>query len=262
MRRTGARERTARTFPVGLSACMFLWVILSGCDHYCVSFFSNESAGTVSVNNPTCSLNTATNGMIRVRSSASPAMGATWGTLGVQHIFIRVRGVEVRPSPVGNEGLSDWLELAPRLAEKPTQIDLMAAKEDPAILVEEGPVPSGGYAEVRLLLDQDSLVTDELSPEDSSCRRVGFNCVVTTDGNVRPLILSGEKAQIVIPSTRIPDGMFHVLADTRTNLDLEFSAESSVALAAPGRSVWLDPVFAVHSEFEPDSRETTNRSLR
>lgn len=261
MRRTGASERTARTFPVGLSAFVFLWVILSGCDHYCVSFFSNQSAGTVSVNNPTCSLNTTTNGMIRVHASASPAMGATWGTLGVQHIFIRVRGVEVRPSPVGNEGLSDWLELAPRLAENPTQIDLMAAKEDPAILVDEGPLPSGGYAEVRLLLAQDSMVTDELSPEDSSCGRVGFNCVVTADGNVRPLILPGGKAQIVIPSTRMPNGLFHVLADTRTNLDLEFGLESSAALA-PSRSVWLDPVFAVHSEFEPDSREMTNRSLR
>ena len=263
MHQQGSAERTTWQFPLRLIAFLFLCAPFAGCDHYCVSFFSNQSAGTVSVNNPTCSLDTKANGMVRVRWSPSPTNGATSGTIGVQHIFIGVRGVEARPSPVGDEGPSDWLELAPSLAKQPMKIDLMADKEgsSPSILVGEAVIPSAGYSEVRLLLVPDRPATGEPPAENNACADAGFNCVVTADGNVHPLALPGGESQIVIPSTRIAGRMFYVLAGTTTNLDLDLSPDSSVILA-PGRSVWLNPVFNVRSEFSPDSAEVPAQSFR
>lgn len=263
MRQQSAAERTTRQLPLRLIAFLFLCAPFVGCDHYCVSFFSNQSAGTVSVNNPTCSLDTKTNGMVRVRWSTAPANGATSGSIGVQHIFISVRGVEVRPSPVGDEGPSDWLELAPSLAKQPMEIDLMADKEgsSSSILVGESAIPSAGYSEVRLLLVPDQPATGGPPFENSACAGAGFNCVVTADGNVHPVALPRGESQILIPSTRIPGGMFYVLAGTTTNLDLDLSPDSSVILA-PVRSVWLNPVFNVRSEFSPDSAELPSQSFR
>jgi hypothetical protein len=262
MRRKGAAERTGRQFPLRLIGLLFLCATFAGCDHYCVSFFSNQSAGTVSVNNPTCSLDTKANGMVRVRWSASPENAAASGTIGVQHIFISVRGVEAHTRSVGDEGPSDWLELAPSLAKKPVQIDLMAGSEgsSPSILMAEAAVPSAGYAEVRLLLVPDRPVTGEPPPENSPCTGVGFNCVVTADGSVRPLTLAGGEPQILIPSTRIPGGMFYILPGTTTNLDLELSPYSPVILA-PDRSMWLNPVFNVHSEFSLDSGRNADPTI-
>jgi hypothetical protein len=260
-RRISAAERAAQTLRRSLAALLFLCFVSAGCDRTCVGFFSNLSGGVISVNGSPCPLNTKTSGMVRVRLSASPAIRTMWTTTGVQHILLSLQGIEAHPSPLGDEAPKDWVELAPSLAKQPLEVDLMDDNEDPSpsILVGQAAIASAGYAEVRLLLVPDRLATGVPNPERSACIGVGSNCVVTADGSVRPLILGGGESELLIPSTRITGGMFYVLADTRTNLDLEFSSDSSMAFV-PGRAIWLNPVFNVHSEFSSDSREESEQS--
>jgi Domain of unknown function (DUF4382) len=262
MRRVGAAERAPQTFQRSLAAVLFLCATSSGCDHACVAFISDPSGGSISLQTSTCSFNTKTSGIVRVRLSASPTLVASWRTAGVQHIFASFQGIEAHLRPVATEAPEGWVELAPSLSKQPLQVDLMTGNEDssPSIPVGEAAIPSARYTEVRLLLVLDGPATVEPLPEKSICVGVGFNCFITADGSVHPLILAGGGSQILIPSTRINGGMFYVLGDTTTNLDLEFSPDSSAGFA-PNRAVWLNPVFNVQSEFSPDSREGSEPSF-
>jgi Domain of unknown function (DUF4382) len=257
MRRQRDNERSARAVPFSLVVLAFLSATSIGCGRTCVSFFSNPSDGTLSVNASTCSLNDKQTGTVRLRLDASPSFVAKPAIKEVQHVYVSVRGVEAHASPVAHDGSPEWSELVPSLTEQPVQVDLMARNEDssaPNFIGDAAAFPVGSYTEIRMLLVPNASVSGERVPERNSCTGTAFNCIVTANGSVLPLAMDAVDSRILISAAGLDGGIFHVFPDTRTNLDLEFMSDSLVVLA-PGSTVWLVPVFTVHSKFSPESRE-------
>ncbi len=79
-------------------------------------------------------------------------------------------------------------------------------------------------------------------PGENACGSVGFHCIVTTDGSIRPLALDGAAPELRIASEHIAGGFFLVLPDVGMDLIIEFNTYSSLALPA-GESVRLVPMF-------------------
>ena len=98
--------------------------------------------------------------------------------------------------------------------------------------------------------------TDEPVPEENVCGIVGFNCVVTSDGKIRPLVLDTATSQFQISSDHISGGYFRVLPDTPINLDIVFDAQASrifPAASAAAESVRLVAAFTVRPQTSCDS---------
>jgi len=248
MRRTCANQGAKRGFPRGLLAAgLLFWLTASGCKNTCVSFRSNPTTGTVVIvvtdAKRTCTLSQA-NGTVRLQVGAAPMSSAGAGPSSIQHIFVSLRGVEANPSAIAGENSPDWEGLAPKLAQQPMQVDLMARAADSCA---PGPfgevaVSAGTYRRIRLRLLPNQLATSEPVPERNACGRVGFNCVVTADGRIRALALDGATPELHVSSEHIAGGLFLVLPDGATDLAIEFNAYSSLAWPA-GDAVRLVPVF-------------------
>ncbi len=248
MRRMGAVVAEKAFSPCLLTAALF-WLTATGCNNTCVSFNSNPPTGTLVINvndtKSSCTLSRA-NGTVHVRVGASATQSAGLGPSSIQHIFVSLRSVAAHPSTVADEDSSDWLELAPQLAQQPVQVDLMTRSADSCApgLFGEAAVPAGTYRQARLRLLPNQPSTGEPVPEENACGSVGFNCIVTTDGSIRPLALEGAAPELRIASERIAGGFFLVLPDVGMDLIIEFNTYSSLAVPA-GDSVRLIPVFTV-----------------
>lgn len=231
-----------------LAAALLFSLTATGCNNTCFSFTSNPPTGTlvikVSDAKPTCTFSKA-NGAVTVQFSASllPDEGSTPWSL--QHIFVSLRGIEAHPSTIADDGSPDWQELAIKLAEQPVQVDLMAriASSCASDSFGEGTVPAGVYHQIRLRLVPNHPGTSEPVPRENACGAVGFNCIVTADGNIRPLALNAAP-ELRIASEGIAGGFFHILPDARTDLAIKFSAHPSLSLPA-GNAVRLVPAFSV-----------------
>jgi hypothetical protein len=217
---------------------------LLGCNNYCFVFVSNPG-GSISTSTPGCQLNAAT-GTVRLRVAASPAASTEPGPTGIQHIFVTLRGIEALPSAIAEDDSPGWRELAPKLATQPEQLDLLAHSVDSCerSTFDDVAVPADAYREIRLRLSANQLATNESAPEENACGSVGFNCVVTSDGGIRPLALDILTSQFQIPSDHISGGFFRVLPDTPINLEIEFNPLSSLLLSAD-EGVRLVPAFTV-----------------
>jgi hypothetical protein len=79
-----------------------------------------------------------------------------------------LRSIQLRPRADDDANAPDWLELAPRLAKEPCQIDLMGDAM-PVILVESAIVPAGSYREVRLQFFAASPTSAEELPAENAC---------------------------------------------------------------------------------------------
>jgi hypothetical protein len=249
MRRMCADEGAKRGFPRGLlpAAALLFWLTACGCKNTCVSFTSNSTTGTVIIGvtdvKPTCTLS-KTNGTVRVQVGASRMQSAGAEPSSIQHIFVSLRGIEAHPSTIADEDSPDWQELAPKLAQQPMQVDLMARTANscaPGSFGEVAVAP-GTYRRIRLRLLPNQPATSEPVPENNACGSVGFNCVVTADGSVRPLALDGATPELRITSEQIAGGFFLVLPDAGTDLAIEFNTFSSLAWSA-GDAVRLVAVF-------------------
>ena len=248
MRRMCANEGAKRGFPRGLlPAVLLFWLTASGCNNTCVSFTSNSTTGTVVIGvtdaKPACTLSKA-NGTVHLQVGASPMPSAGAGPSSIQHIFVSLRGVEAHPSTIADEDSPDWQELAPKLAQQPMQVDLMARTADACAPGSFGEVavPAGTYRRIRLRLLPNQLATSEPVPEENACGSVGLNCVVTADGRIRPLALDGATPELRITSEHIAGGLFLVLPDAATDLAIEFDTYASLAWPA-GDAVRLFPAF-------------------
>jgi Domain of unknown function (DUF4382) len=258
MHRTGASEVGTKAFLRGLLAVLLLSLADTSCDNTCFIFVSNPSTGTLVVGGSSCSL-TKANGTIRLHfNSPLPTAGLRFP--GVHHLILSLKGIEAHPSALADEDSSDWQGLAPNLAKQPIQVDFMASTEDPSSpsLFGVTVVAAGVYRQVRLRLVPNRPTAGEPIPEKNFCGSAGFNCVVTSDGSIRSLVLDGGELRIRIPSEHIAGGFFHVLPDTNTDLTIQFKLYSSMA-ATVDEAVHLIPVFTVHSEFSSDSREESER---
>ena len=228
-------------------ATLFLSFGLIGCDNSCILIVSNPGGGggTISGDGPNCSLGTTTVSL-RVTSSLAPSEGSGPS---IQHVFVTLRGIEANPDTDAAENSPDWQELAPKLATQPMQLDLLASTGDSceANISERVAVPADAYRQIRLQLSPNQPDTTESVLQQNSCGSAGFNCVVTSDGNIRPLVLDPELSQISVSSDHIAGGFFRIFPDAPVNLKIEFNPQSSQFILAD-ESVRLVPVFTVDSQ--------------
>jgi hypothetical protein len=219
-----------------------------GCNNYCFEFVSNPG-GTISTsaNTPSCQLNSA-HGTVRLRVTAAPTASpqATPTPASIQHIFVTLRGIEASPSVIPDDDSPDWRELAPKLATQPEQLDLLAQSADSCerSTFDDLAVPADAYRQIRLRLSPNQPATEEPAPEQNACGSMGFNCMVTSDGGIRPLVLDRLSSQFEISSDHISGGFFRVLPDTAVNLKIEFNPQSSRIFPAD-EAVRLVPAFTV-----------------
>ncbi len=233
MRRFRYSNVLQRDFLGFLLVCAVLCLLFAGCNT-CVGIVSNPggSGGVVTVTNPsTCSL-PAVNGNLRPRIDLSPALTATPST--VRHIFVALRGIQANPNASADDDSPGWIELAPELARKPLQFDLLAQSEEscPANLLVAAAVPANHYRQIRLQISPDEPVTDPLALEQNACGESGFNCTVTENGDIHPIKVGGTPALIHITSAEIADGFFSVPPNGDRELEITLSGYSFLSLPA------------------------------
>jgi hypothetical protein len=247
-------------------ACFFTILLFClsfvGCNNYCFEFVSNPGGSiSTSTNTPSCQLNTAT-GTVRLRVIPSPPPTAEATPTTIQQIFVTLRGIEATPSAIPDDDSPNWRELAPQLATQPAQLDLLAhcadSCEEKQNTFADVAVPAEAYRQIRLRLSPNQPATDEPVPEENACGSVGFNCVITADGGIRPLVLDGLSSQFQISSGHISGGFFRVLPDTAVNLKIEFSAQSSLFFPA-NEAVRLLPAFTVEPQASSESAAASNQ---
>jgi hypothetical protein len=258
MRRAYGLRRAIPASPAVLCAILFPSLVLIGCNNTCVVFISNPG-GTISGNTPTCSLNEA-KGNVRVRITSPLALPANGESARIQHIYVTLRGVEANPNAIADDDSPDWQELAPKLATQPAQLDLLARSRDTRELDPSDyvAVPANAYRQVRLRLSPNQSDASDPAPEENLCGSLGLNCIVTSDGSVRPLVLDPGPSQIQISSDHIAGGFFRVFPDTSANLEIEFNPQSSRFIPAD-EAVRLVPVFTVESQTPDESTAAAPR---
>jgi Domain of unknown function (DUF4382) len=198
---------------------------LAGCGNSCFVGLINNGNGSFTINAgnpaPTCSL-TQVNGMLNAIAVKSTVCETCAPAARVEHIFVTLRSIQLRPSGSDDTNAPDWLELAPQLANEPRQIDLMG-NSMPVILVENAIVPAGSYREVRLQFFPGSPTNAEELPAENACEGTRWNCMVMADGRVEAFSLPGDVPELLISSQSIDSGSLVVLPDAR--LDLQLSLE-------------------------------------
>src|SRR3974390_151223 len=125
---------------------------VTGCGNSCFVGFSNNGNGGIIIKGgnppPVCTLNQA-QGMVRLTLARVPAPVDSAPVATVQHIYVMLGGVQIRPVGTSDAESNDWIELAPQLRDQPRRIDLVDASE--AELLSENPqVPADTYPLVRL----------------------------------------------------------------------------------------------------------------
>jgi Domain of unknown function (DUF4382) len=252
-------RRTSRTcFYTTLLFCLGL----VGCSNYCFVFVSNPGGSPLTGSNtPSCNLNTSTGTVgLRVTASPPPSAQATPSPASIQHIFLTLRGIEATPSAIPNDDSPNWRELAPKFAARPEQLDVLAFGADSCnrSIFDDVAIPADAYRQIRLRLAPNHPATDEPVPEENACGSVGFNCVVTADGRIRPLVLEGPSSQFQISSDHISGGYFRVLPDATVNLNIEFNSQSSLFIPAD-EAVRMLPVFTVEPQTSCESAAVSNQ---
>lgn len=259
-------------FGILLFSIVLLSLGLAGCDSSCVLIVSNPggSGGTVSGNGPSCSLN-ATNGTASVRiighalgagdeasRLAGHALRAGDEASRIRHVFLTLRGVEANASAVARDESPDWQDLAPKLAAQPVQVDLFAAGGDSCEVggFESAAVRADAYRQIRLRLEPNETDSTEPVLEQNSCGSAGFNCIVTSDGDIRPLVLARDALEIQVTPEHIAGGFFRVFSEASVNLEIEFDPEASQFIPTQG-VVQMVPVFTVDSQARCESAAGT-----
>lgn len=245
MRRFSTFQDAITPFQAALSGILFLALGLIGCDNSCFVFVSNPG-GTVSSGTNPCSLN-QTNGNVRTQITVSLTRPASDEPATIRHIFVTLQGIEANPSATAGEDTPGWQELAPKLVAQPMQLDLLASSSDSHELdiLGDAAVPADAYRQIRLRLSSNQ-VGDSVSQENS-CGNVGSNCIVTSDGHVRPLILDTGLSQMQVTSDRISGGSVRIFPETNVDLKIEFNPQSSLFIPT-NEAVRFVPAFTVDSQ--------------
>ena len=255
MRLRDTHTGAAKAFQRGLFALTLFCGSLGGCDNSCVTISVNPGGGIISGTDSTCRVPKMT-GNVRLSLNSSLAPNAASEPPSGQHIFVSLRGVEALGAPLAGEDSPEWEELAPELAGRPVQVDLLARATDACGTNSFGKatIPQGAYNQVRLRFVPNQLGANDPVPEGNACGSAGFNCVVASDSGVRP-IAWGETPELRVPAERIEGGFFRVLPGGDIRLAVEFDPRSSMAVPA-GDAVRLFPTFSVSQQMpcEPVQR--------
>src|SRR5215472_1761447 len=215
-----------------VSCCVVVLVtaVSSGCGNSCFVGFSNNGNGGIIIKAgnppPPCSL-PQINGAMSVLA-LKPLLCEFCAAPGPQHVFVTLRAVELRSS--AEPGSSDWLEIAPRLADEPLQIDLVGGPV-PEVLVDNATIPAGTYHQVRLRFLSDSQPDAGRLRSPNPCGEAYHNCMVMADGRIDPLGWSADP-DVLIPAETVPNGALLVPPGAKT--DLLLSLELSQMLYSSG----------------------------
>ena len=206
--------------------------VISGCGNSCFVGFSNNGNGGIIVKAgnppPACSL-PQTNGAMSVLA-LKPLFCEFCAAPGPQHVFVTLRAVQLRSSAIAEPGSSDWLEIAPRLADEPLQIDLVGGPV-PEVLVDNAAIPAGTYHQVRLRFLPDSQPNAGRPRSPNPCGETYHNCMVMADGRIDPLGWSADP-DVLIAADTAPNGALLVPPGAKT--DLLLSLELSQMLYSSG----------------------------
>jgi hypothetical protein len=268
MRRANSFARTIAPPQSVFLALLFCSVGLIGCDNSCVVFVSNPGGGggALSGSLNSCPLNQV-NGNVRVQLATLSPPSTGDEPPRVEHIFVTFQGIEANLSPAAADDSSDWHELAPKLVVQPMQFDLLATNGDPSapIVFEDAAVPADAYRQIRLRLTSNQPDGTTSVLQANSCGNVGFNCIVTGDGAVRPLALDDGSSQVYISSQGIAGGFVRILPEKTTTLRIEFNPQLSLFIRTNGMEegssdqiVRLVPIFTVESQTADQTSAAAN----
>jgi hypothetical protein len=218
---------------------------LSGCGNSCFVFVSNPGGGSFPSGVPSCSVEPAkTNSRVRLGSSPLPEQNDDRAR--IEHIFLTVQGIEASSS--ADENVPNWQELAPNLVKSPVQLDLLGRGDAcGSNILDSAAVPADVYRQVRLDLLPDQAEASESRTGMNSCGRVGLNCLVTSDGEVRRLSIGNADGHIQVRADQIEDGFFRAVPETPLTLNIEFRPQSSIFIPS-GEQVSFIPAFTVSSQ--------------
>ena len=191
---------------------------------------------------------------------AGHALGAGDEASRIQHVFLTLRGIEANASAVADDESPDWQELAPKLAAQPVQVDLLAAGGESCAAggFESAAVRADAYRQIRLRLTPNETDSTEPLLEQNSCGSAGFNCIVTSDGDIRPLVLARDALQIQVKPEHIAGGFFRIFSEASVNLEIEFDPKASQFISTQG-VVQMVPVFTVDSQARCESAAGSER---
>lgn len=267
MRRANSSARTSAPSPSIFLAALLWSVSLIGCDNSCVVFVSNPGGGPISGSLNSCPLNQV-NGNVRLQIVSPVEPSHPGESARVEHIFVTIRGIEANSSPTAADDSPDWKSLAPKLLSQPMQFDVLATAEDSSapVAFDDASIPADAYRQIRLRLTPNQPDGTNSILQTASCGNVGFNCVVTSDGAIRPLALGNGSSEIHISSEQIAGGFVRVLPETTTTLRIGFNRQSSLFIQTNGLAqqpsedtVRLVPIFHVDSQIADPTSAGANR---
>jgi hypothetical protein len=183
------------------------------------------------------------------------------GSSKIRRIFVSLRSIQVHPSAIADDASPDWQELMPQLPGQPLQVDVMsgpAGSGERQALGETGTIPAGTYRQLRLRFVPNQPASENALPERNACGSAGFNCVVTEDGRIQPLLFQGAAPELRITSERIAGGLVLIPPDSSSTLIIDFIASWSLSssvgegmrlLPTLGGTAWVERQPAERLEF-------------
>ena len=194
-----------------------------------------------------CPVPTQTGNVALQLNSSVASTAPSWPS-DVQHIFVSLRGIEALAANPSGDDSPAWQELAPDLAIHPIQVDLMARSTSSCTpsAFPEAVVRAGVYSQIRLRLVPNQPDVSEPVPAENTCGEIGFNCIVGSNGAVRPLA-PNEPTDLRIPPDEIVGGFFRILPDDHIRLAIEFDPRASFIFSG-GDTAQLLPTFSVSQQ--------------
>jgi hypothetical protein len=168
----------------------------------------------------------------------------------LQHVWVTIADVKAHLNADADSSDPAFVDLTPGLALAPKQIDLLSEPSSECLLATLGSVsglPPGKYQQIRIVLvDNDAkAVTLSTNGGTNECASVtSFNCVVDSANAMHPLSLPSEaKTGIKIPPGQLAEGGLTVIAGQGLDIDVDFSACTSVVQAGKSGRFNLKPTL-------------------
>lgn len=201
-------------------------LLSASCGDTCFSGFFNPGGRiTVTSGASACTL-PKTNGAVSTAIIKSGSCQTCTPSARVEHVYVTLRSVQLHPSAIAEQNSRDWVEIAPQLADKPRQMDLIGSSE-PEVLAENAMIPAGSYRQVRLefLPDPPTVGWHFLGVRE--CGATRQNCIVMGDGGVDPVHWPGDVPELLITGQNMEGGALLVLPDTTTELRISLEPQQA-----------------------------------
>ncbi len=150
------------------------------------------------------------------------------------NVWVTITDVQANVSSSAGPTDSSWVDLTPKLASTPMQVDLLALAGNQCVLKSLGDnleLQAGSYQQIRLILADNTASM----PSSNPCNSAGTaNCVVTSNGTFPLLLSSEDKTGIKIPSGQIAGGAFTIAAGQTKDLAIDFNTCASIVQEGNG----------------------------